>query len=76
LRKATRDAHLGYIRSFDVRLAGPMLAADEATMIGSLILLEAENLQAAQSFADEDPYRLAGLFETVTIKPFRQVIPA
>jgi uncharacterized protein YciI len=76
LRKATRDAHLGYIGSFDVRLAGPMLSDDGSTMIGSIILLEAADLSGAQGFAASDPYKLAGLFAKVSIRPFRQVIPA
>lgn len=75
LRKATRDNHLAYIGSFDVRLAGPMLSDDGETMIGSIIMLDAENLAAAQAFAASDPYKLAGLFDNVTIRPFRQAIP-
>ena len=76
LRKETRPDHLAYIRDYDIRLAGPMLADDGETMIGSIILLEAPDLSSAQLFADNDPYQLAGLFETVMIRPFRQVIPA
>ncbi len=76
LRKATRAQHLDYIAGFKVRLAGPILDEDETTMIGSIIVLEAENRAAAQAFADQDPYRLAGLFAQVSIYPFRQAIPA
>lgn len=75
LRKATRGDHLSYIGGFDVKLAGPMLSDDGETMIGSIILLEADNLQAAQHFAANDPYKLAGLFQNVKIRPFRQAIP-
>lgn len=76
LRKATRDDHLGYISNFAVTLAGPMLSDDGNTMIGSIILLEADSLEDAQAFAASDPYKLAGLFARVSIRPFRQVIPA
>lgn len=76
LRKATRDDHLKYIASHDVRLAGPMLNDTGDVMIGSIILLEAASLTDAHAFADADPYKLAGLFAKVTIRPFRQVIPA
>jgi len=76
LRKATRDVHLEYIGGHDVHLAGPMLSDDGETMIGSIILLKAANLSAAQAFAERDPYKLAGLFAKVTIRPFRQVIPS
>ena len=74
LRKSVRGDHLDYIQSFDVRFAGPMLADDETTMIGSIIVLEAVDKQAAEKFADADPYGVAGLFERVTIRPFKQVI--
>jgi uncharacterized protein len=82
LRLATRERHLQYVRdaeragSIRVVLAGPLLAEDGATMQGSLLLIEAESLHAAQQFADHDPYRHAGLFATVEVHPFRQVLPA
>ena len=74
LRKSVRNQHLEYIQSYDVRFAGPMLADDEATMIGSIIVLEAADRAAATAFAESDPYGLAGLFDKVTIRPFKQVI--
>ena len=74
LRKSVRGDHLEYIKNYDVRFAGPMLAEDEITMIGSIIVLEAADRTAAQAFADSDPYGVSGLFERVTIRPFRQVI--
>ena len=76
LRKETRADHLAYIGDFQVQLAGPMLSDNGETMIGSIILLQADDLAAAQQFAASDPYKLAGLFANVTIRPFRQVIPA
>ena len=74
LRKDTRQDHLNYIGNYDVQMAGPLLSDDGETMIGSLILLEVDSLQAAQEFAQHDPYAQAGLFEKVTIRPFRKVI--
>ncbi len=74
LRKSVRADHLEYIQNFDVRFAGPMLADDETTMIGSIIVLDAADKQAAEAFAAADPYGLAGLFAQVTIRPFKQVI--
>ena len=76
LRKSVRSQHLEYIQSFDVRFAGPMLADDEATMIGSIIVLDATDRAAADAFAAGDPYGQAGLFDMVTIRPFKQVIGA
>ena len=76
LRKSVRTDHLQYIQNYDVRFAGPMLADDEITMVGSIIVLDAPDRQAADQFAAGDPYGLAGLFAKVTIKPFKQVIPS
>jgi hypothetical protein len=76
LRKSVRTAHLEYIRAYDVCYAGPMLSDDESTMIGSIIVIEAQDRAAAQEFANGDPYGLAGLFANVTMRPFRQVIPS
>ena len=76
LRKSVRGDHLEYIQNYDVRFAGPMLADDEATMIGSIIVLEVADREAAEAFAASDPYNQAGLFARVTIRPFRQVLPS
>ena len=75
LRQSVRGQHLEFMQGYDVRFAGPMLADDEVTMIGSIIVLAAKNRAAAQDFADHDPYGAAGLFVKVTVRPFKQVIP-
>jgi uncharacterized protein YciI len=76
LRLATRQAHLAYVRDNQmVRLGGPFL--DEAgTMAGSLIVLEADDLAKAQAFAANDPYTKAGLFEAVSVRPWKATINA
>jgi hypothetical protein len=78
LRLATRTAHLAYIETIraQVRLAGPMLSDDGNTMLGSVFIIETDDLDAARALNANDPYTLAGLFEKVTIRPFRQVVPA
>ena len=75
LRKSVRSDHLAFLKDYDVRFAGPMLGEDETTMIGSIIVIEAEDRAAADAFAAGDPYGASGLFANVTIRPFRQVIP-
>jgi uncharacterized protein YciI len=39
-------------------------------MNGSLFIIEAEDMAAAEAFVADDPYSQAGLFETVVIRPF------
>ena len=74
LRMATRPAHLAYAHSegipATVKLGGPYLD-DKGDMAGSLIIVEAPDLAAAIKFSENDPYRLAGLFQSVDIRPFR-----
>jgi len=74
LRPKLRPAHLDYLGTFDrdgrVKLAGPL--TDGA---GSLIVLEADSLEAVQAIAEADPYRRGGVFATVEIHPFLQVFP-
>jgi len=51
-------------------LAGPF-----TDVTGSLIIIEAETIDEARAFADGDPYTIHGIFESVEIKPFKQVYP-
>jgi len=44
-------------------------------MVGSLIIVDCEDMAAARSLAATDPYAQAGLFASVTIKPWRKVLP-
>lgn len=78
VRLANRERHLAYIGELGdrVRLAGPMLSDDGEGMVGSVLLIEAGSAAEIQAVADADPYARAGLFEKVTIRPFRQVLPA
>ena len=78
LRLANREDHLAFVSTQGqrIRLAGPMLTDDGEEMVGSLFLVEAESIDDVKAMNADDPYTRAGLFESVTIRPFRQVIPA
>ena len=75
VRMAAREAHLAYAHDEGdrVKLGGPYLD-DAGQMCGSLIIYEAETLEEAEAFHAKDPYRLAGLFETSTITPWRATL--
>jgi uncharacterized protein YciI len=74
LRLKTRSAHREYLHRSDsavrLLLAGPLLAADGETMVGSLIVVEAHSLADVEVFAAGDPYRLAGVVGSVRIQPW------
>ena len=83
-RLAARPAHIERLQQLQaegrVVLAGPHPAIDsndpgEAGFSGSLIVAEFDSLAAAQSWADADPYIVAGVYDKVVVKPFKQVLP-
>lgn len=84
-RLKARPDHLARLQSLQdegrLVLAGPHPAIDshdpgEAGFSGSLVVAEFDTLQAAQDWADADPYIKAGVYQQVTVKPFKQVFPA
>jgi uncharacterized protein YciI len=84
-RLAARPAHLARLQDLQAEgrlvLAGPCPAIDApdpgpAGFSGSLIVAEFASLEAARAWADDDPYVVAGVYEQVTVKPFRKALPA
>ncbi len=76
LRMATREAHLAFARETGrIRLGGPFLDA-EGNMAGSLMIIEAENLDAARAWHADDPYVKAGLFARSEIHPWKMTLNA
>jgi len=74
VRMDNRPDHLAYLENTGVvRQAGPFLNAD-GNPCGSLIVLEVDDMSAAQAWADNDPYAKAGLFRDVQISAWKQVI--
>jgi uncharacterized protein YciI len=75
-RLAHRAAHLEYLRKHSkaIRTCGPLLADDGETMIGSMLILDAPNRTSAQAILAEDPYKLANLFASTELRPWRWVI--
>ena len=81
-RLAARPAHLQRLQELkdDGRLfvAGPHPAIDsldpgEAGFTGSLVIAEFPSLVEAQQWADADPYVSAGVYASVSVKPFKRV---
>ena len=76
-RTANRAAHLEWAGALGdrVRMAGPLMSED-GRMIGSLCLIEAENLAAAKELGQQDPYAKAGVFADVQITEVKWVLGA
>ncbi|MCQ0971348.1 YciI family protein [Paracoccus sp. TK19116] len=72
-RKDTREAHLAFLRQDSVvHLAGPLI--ENGDPCGSLIVVEADSMDHAQTWAAQDPYKAAGLFDSVEIIEWVRVI--
>ena len=84
LRKQARPAHIARLEALKEEgrlvLAGPNPAIEsddpgEAGFTGSVVIAEFNSLADAQSWADTDPYVDAGVYASVSVKPFKKVLP-
>lgn len=84
LRQSARPAHIGRLQELKAEgrllVAGPHPVLDtpepgDAGFTGSLVIADFDSLEAAQAWADADPYIEAGVYEKVTVKPFKAVLP-
>ena len=77
LRQATRAAHLAYMERFrpQIHAAGPLLAEDGTTMLGSLLILDFPDRAAVEAFLAADPYNAAGLFARVEVSAWKKLLP-
>ena len=84
LRKQARPAHVERLKQLTEQgrlvLAGPNPAIEaedpgEAGFSGSIIVAEFESLSEARAWADADPYVDAGVYASVSVKPFKKVLP-
>ena len=74
LRMATRQAHFEFINATDIaKLGGPFLNAD-GQMIGSMIVIEAADIDAARQWHASDPYVKAGLFASSDVRPWKATL--
>ena len=84
-RLKARPDHLARLQTLQdqgrLLVAGPHPAIDSEDpgpdgFTGSLVIAEFDSLEDAQAWADADPYIRAGVYEKVTVKPFKKVFPA
>lgn len=84
LRQSARPAHIERLNTLRdegrLILAGPHPTIDSETpgdagFSGSLVVAQFDSIEIAQAWADDDPYMNAGVYDNVTVKPFKQVLP-
>ena len=75
VRLENRNDHINYVlASPEVKIAGPFVAEDGETMIGTMLVLDVASREAAEAWAAKDPYALAGLFDRVEIHPWKHLL--
>lgn len=83
-RLGARPAHLERLQALReegrLLIAGPNPAIDSedpgpAGFSGSLIIAAFDSLEAAEQWAQADPYVAAGVYARVSVKPFKKVFP-
>ncbi len=84
-RLANRPSHLARLTALHavgrLLLAGPFPAIDNidpgpAGFTGSLIVADFNSLAEAETWANADPFVSAGVYASVSVKPFRKTLPA
>ncbi len=78
VRQETRPDHIEFLKKYwgNLVCAGPTLSDDGEIMDGSVLIVYFPDKAAVEAFVNEDPYKKADLFESTTIKSFKQVAPA
>lgn len=84
LRQRARPDHIARLEALRAEgrllVAGPHPAVDSPTpgdagFTGSLIIAEFDSLEQARAWANADPYRAAGVYADVVVKPYKIVLP-
>lgn len=76
-RVALRPLHKEYLSQVgqDVAFAGPLTSDDGQTMVGSLLVIDFPNRDAAHAWIKEEPFTKAGVYASLSIYPFENLWP-
>lgn len=81
-RLSVRPAHLARLQALQdegrLLTAGPNPAIDSADpgtaeFTGSTVIAEFASQQEAEAWAEQDPYVVAGVYQSVIVKPYKRV---
>ena len=73
IRDATRESHLAYLEEHEgIVFLGGALLADDARRIGSCLIINVPDRATAERWSQNEPFRKAGLFSSVTITRMRK----
>ena len=77
LRARVRPEHKAYLAAVAERIAfaGPLLADDGQTMLGSLLVIDFVDRAAALAWLKQEPFTRAGLYAATQVHAFRNLWP-
>ena len=73
-RPIYREEHLKRLEKLD-REGKLILAGPFTDVSGSLIIIDADDIESAKDFAKTDPFYLNGVYTGFDVKPFKQIFP-
>ncbi|MDP4003969.1 YciI family protein [Methylobacterium sp. NEAU K] len=76
IRQTHYPAHRAYLAAAPLKIliAGPLLDEAGEAPIGSLLVIEAETMEAARAFASGDPFAVNGAWDSIRIYPFTKSV--
>lgn len=77
LRQRMRPLHKAYLAEMADRIAfaGPLLADDGETMVGSLLAIDFPDREAARAWLAQEPFTQAGVYAGSTVHGFANLWP-
>lgn len=77
IRARLLGEHKSYLARFSGQMAfaGPLLGEDGETPVGSLLVMAFDERSSAEAFIASEPYNRAGLYQSVSIRPFENRWP-
>lgn len=76
-RTEIRPAHREYIdtKKDDMFCAGPLIADDGETPIGSMLVVDFPSIEAARAWISEEPFTKAGVYDMAKITIYKNIWP-
>ena len=77
LRDAHRAAHMEFLNRNAARIVygGPLKNAADGPSTGALMVLDCATREEAEALIAADPFKRAGVYESVSVRAFKQAFP-
>lgn len=77
LRQQMRPVHKAYLAEAQERIAfaGPLVADNGTTMVGSLLVIDFPSREAAHAWLAQEPFVKAGVFASTSVHAFVNLWP-